>query len=75
MTQDNGLDRHTIKVNDPIDLPAPDAQQIRKYAATNGILVDFQYYDDEQTMFRRLVRCCYGLTEIEIYNAIIEIEV
>ncbi len=64
-----------ITVNEEKVMPAPTGQQIRKYAATNGILVDFQDYDDQQTMFRRLVRCCYSLKEIELYNAIMAVEV
>lgn len=80
MTQDNLATRHTIRVNEPVDLPAPYAQQIRKYAAKHKILVEFFEYESEQMMFKHLHHACFmsgqrGLKERELYDEIIKIEV
>jgi hypothetical protein len=80
MTQDNLATRHTIRVNEPIELPSPTAQQIRKYAATHKILVEFYEADSEQMMFNHLYHACLmkgarELKERELYDAIIKFEV
>lgn len=80
MTQDNLATRHTIRVNEPVDLPAPYAQQIRKYATQHKILVSFLESESDQMMFNHLYHACLmsgrrGMKERELYDAIIEIEV
>lgn len=80
MAQDNLATRHTIRVNHPIDLPAPYAKQIRKYAAQHRILVDFLESESEEMMFKHLYHACLmsgqrGLKERELYDAIMAVEI
>lgn len=65
----------TIIVNRPVVMPSPTAQQIRKYAAIHKIQCDFSEYEGKQAMFRHLSWCCKGMSEIELYNAIMAVEV
>lgn len=75
MTQDNLATRPTIRVNKPVDLPAPTAQQIRKYAVDHGILVVLLETYSEQMMFNYVFNGQRFLSELELYNAIIATEV
>jgi hypothetical protein len=65
----------TITIYQSLEYPSPNEQQIRRYAASAGLLVDFQDYDDVQTMFRRVARSSVGIKEIELYKAIMAVEV
>jgi hypothetical protein len=73
-------------VNVPTVMPDLDRAKIRRFAVQNRILVDFDNatdgknglfstHDCVQGDFKRLAARCKGMTEIELYNAILEIEI
>ena len=71
-------------VNIPTYMPDLDRSKIRQYAVKNKILVDFgnnsdgkdglfSAHDSVQGDFKRLSARCVGMTEIELYIAIMSI--
>lgn len=72
-------------VNIPTYMPDLDRSKIRRYAVKNKILVDFgkntdgkdglfSAHENVQGDFRRLAARCIGMTEIELYIAILAID-
>ena len=72
-----------MMVNVPTPMPALSREKMRKFAVKNRILVNFDGKEDgkngffsthdcAQGDFKRLAYQCSGMTEIELYNAILE---
>lgn len=75
-----------MTVNVPTQMPELSREKMRKFAVQNRILVDFDgkadgkngfftAHDSEQGDFNRLAMRCKGLSELDLYNAILEVEI